>query len=112
MKDYGPRVTVRLSHEELQKAHALMERRGVSKISDFIRQALASELTRQAQQDQIAAFSLERMKAAIEKGQVPSAALGDVLNFSPPPIVDSAVAEDQASYDAGPDPTKVKPKKP
>jgi hypothetical protein len=100
VKDYGPRVTVRLSHEELQKAHALMDRRGVSKISDFIRQALASELTRQAQQDQIAAFSFERLKAAIEKGEVPPAALGDVLPSSAPPSVDFAAVKDQSAFTA------------
>lgn len=111
MKDYGPRITVRLSAEELRKAHALMARRGVSKISDFIRQALASELSRQAQQDNIAAFSLERMKAAIEKGELPPAALGDVLHYPPPRSVEPAVADDQAGYDAGQPSTQAKPKK-
>jgi len=89
-----------------------MSRRGVSKISDFIRQALASELSRQAQADNIAAFSLDRIKAAIERGEVPPAALGDVLHYSPPRSGDPAVAENQAGYDAGPAPAKATPKQP
>lgn len=100
MSNLSGRIAIRLDEEELARVHALMRRRGIVKISDFVRQCIANELERQATKDRLDEFAIARIAEDLKTGRRTARTLGDVVDYP------TAAAEQPAPY--GEPPAKPK----
>lgn len=75
---HGSKVTVRVDQHTLPAIAEVMKARGVMKLSDFVRQAIANELARAHEESE------EReLKAALRRKQLEQAALGNLDDLQP-----------------------------